>query len=79
MRDMPKAGDRLCIVQMNGCMGETRGRERWGTVERIEDREVYGASVPIPMALVSYDDNTSGWQVTADAFRQPAGHFERQT
>lgn len=45
MRELPKPGDRFCIVQMNGCMGETRGRERWGTVERIEDREVYGSSM----------------------------------
>jgi hypothetical protein len=77
MWERPKQGDRVCIVRMDGCMAETRGPEKWGSVERVEDREVYGSGSPVPMALLNFDDGTTAWEVVADAFRK-GDHFERQ-
>lgn len=77
MREMPKIGDRICTVRMDGCMADVRGAERWGTVKRLESRPVYGSLTQVPMALLALDSGGDAWEVVADACRS-GDHFERQ-
>ena len=78
MSDRPKAGDRVCIVSMDGCMADTRGKERWGRIVRVENRVVYGSHLATPYADIAYDDGSAGQHWAGDMFRQSAGHFEAQ-
>lgn len=72
----PKPGDRLCVVEMNGCMGNVRGTERWGTILDVQDRTSYGAAGLVPMALLKRDDGSVGWEIAAGVLRV-GKHFER--
>ncbi len=78
MRDLPEQGDRVCIVQMDGCMAHVRGAERWGKIIRIGNRVVYGSPSPSLYADIEFDDGSTGAQYAGDMFRSPDGHFEMQ-
>jgi hypothetical protein len=51
-----KSGQRVRLVQMDGCMAHVRGRVDEGTVEALETKTVYGDSTERPYARIRFDD-----------------------
>jgi len=47
---------RVCIVSMNGCMAQSRGNLREGTVTGIIYRKVYGDTKERPYAQIRLDN-----------------------
>lgn len=78
MRPLPKAGDRLCVVRMDGCMAHVRGPERWGTIVAQADVTVRRNGCPEPWAAVRFDDGAVSAEHVGDAVDK-GDHFERQT
>ena len=53
-----RVGSRVRIVEMNGCMAETRHNPREGVVVEINSKKVYGDTSKRRYAKIRLDDGT---------------------
>lgn len=53
-------GQRVRIVEMDGCMATVRGKVREGVVQAVTSKLVYGTSTPLPYATILFNDGVMG-------------------